>query len=181
MSRKRLVPETRSKRVSIEVFRIFNVVWRYHGTMKYRNNRNNKDERGFTLIELLIVMVILGLLAALVGPRMFGKSDKAKQDSALSQISLFKSAIDIYRLDVGKFPTSDQGLEALRAAPQGAEKTWDGPYLSGEVPLDPWGNPYHYKHPSEHGDYEIVSYGADGQPGGEGLDADIVSWKSTRT
>jgi len=137
----------------------------------------NRQERGFTLIELLIVMVILGLLAALVGPRMFGKTGKAKQKAAKAQISLFETAVDTYRLDVGKFPTTEQGLQALREKPQDQPK-WDGPYLPKQVPLDPWGNPYEYRSPSEHGDYEIVSYGADGASGGEGEDSDVVNWKN---
>ena len=137
----------------------------------------SKKEQGFTLIELLIVMIILGLLAALVGPRMFGKVGSSKQKSAKAQISLFETAIDTYRLEVGKFPTTEQGLQALRVCPDGVIK-WDGPYLPKDVPLDPWGNPYTYKYPGEHGDYEIVSYGADGRAGGESEDTDIVSWKN---
>jgi general secretion pathway protein G len=139
--------------------------------------RFSRRDAAFTLIELLIVMVILGLLAALVGPRMFGKTEKAQQRAAKSQITLFETAIDTYRLDVGRFPTTEQGLQALRVAPDGATR-WDGPYLPKEIPLDPWGNPYAYKSPGDHGDYDIVSYGADGMPGGEGPDADIVSWKN---
>lgn len=138
---------------------------------------NRRKEPGFTLIELLIVMIILGLLAALVGPRMFGKTGKAKQKAAKSQISLLETAIDTYRLDVGKFPTTQQGLQALREQPSGEDK-WDGPYLPKEVPLDPWGNPYEYKAPGDHSDYDIISYGADGNPGGEDENMDIVSWKN---
>ncbi len=137
-----------------------------------------KKEQGFTLIELLIVMIILGLLAALVGPRMFGKAEKARQKAAKDQISLFETAIDTYRLDVGKFPTTEQGFQALRVRPAGVGDRWDGPYLKKDIPLDPWGNPYSYKYPGEHGDYDIVSMGADGKPGGDGEDADIVSWKN---
>ena len=138
--------------------------------------RYARKEQGFTLIELLIVMVILGLLAALVGPRMFGKVGKSRQKAADAQISLFETALDIYRLDIGKYPTTDQGLQALRVKPDGVEK-WDGPYLPKDVPLDPWGNRYVYESPGEHGDYDIISLGADGGPGGEGEDTDIVSWK----
>lgn len=138
--------------------------------------RDRKDS-GFTLIELLIVMVILGLLAALVGPRMFGKTGKARQKAAKAQISLFETALDTYRLDVGKFPTTDQGMKVLRERPENEAK-WDGPYLPKETPLDPWGNPYDYRSPGEHGDYDILSYGADGAPGGEGEGEDIVNWKN---
>ena len=135
-----------------------------------------RRERGFTLIEMLIVMVILGLLAALVGPRMFGKVGKSRQNAAKVQIALFETALDTYRLDTSKYPTTDQGLQALRVKPSGVER-WDGPYLPKDVPLDPWGHPYQYRSPGEHGDYDIVSLGADGNPGGEGEDEDVVNWK----
>ena len=135
------------------------------------------NERGFSLMELLIVMVILGLLAALVGPTFWRHESRAKLQSAKSQISLFETAIDTYRLEVGKFPTTDQGLQALRARPQGVEK-WGGPYLPKNIPPDPWENAYDYKSPGEHGDYDIISYGADGQSGGEGEDQDVVNWKN---
>ncbi len=133
-------------------------------------------EKGFTLIEVLIVMVILGLLAALVGPRMFGKVDTSKQKAAKSQIALFETALDTYRLDVGKYPTEEEGLQALREKPDDA-KNWDGPYLAKEVPPDPWGNAYVYISPGEHGDYDITSLGADGEEGGEKENLDIVNWK----
>ncbi len=136
-----------------------------------------KNKRGFTLIELLIVMIILGLLAALVAPRMFGKVGASKQKAAQAQIALFETALDTYRLDVGRFPTTEQGLTALRAKSEGLDN-WDGPYLPKEIPLDPWERPYEYRHPGEHGDFDIISYGADGQPGGEGEDTDIVNWKN---
>lgn len=135
----------------------------------------DRKQKGFTLIEVLIVMVILGLLAALVGPRMFGKVGASKQKAAQAQISLIGTALDTYRLDVGKYPTTDEGLEALRAQPNDVAK-WDGPYLPKEIPLDPWGNPYQYVSPGEHGDYDMFSFGADGSLGGEGEDEDIVSW-----
>ncbi len=134
-----------------------------------------RNQKGFTLIELLIVMVILGLLAALVGPRMFGKVGSSKQKAAEAQISLFGTALDTYRLDVGKYPTTEQGLEALRRQPNDTPN-WDGPYLPKDIPLDPWGNSYEYKSPGDHGDYDLYSMGADGSMGGEGEDADIVSW-----
>ena len=138
--------------------------------------RQKRHFSGFTLIELLIVMVIISLLAALVAPRFFGQEKKAKQRGAKGQIALLESAVDTYRLDIGRYPTTEQGLEALRERPGGIDK-WDGPYLRKELPLDPWGNPYVYESPSEHGEYAIISYGADGKPGGEGIDMDIVSWK----
>ena len=140
--------------------------------MKKYRKRND----GFTLIELLIVMVILGLLAALVGPRMFGKVGGSRQKAAKAQITLFETALDTYKLDTSKYPTTSQGLQALRTQPSGVER-WDGPYLPKDVPLDPWGHAYEYRSPGEHGDFDIISYGADGSPGGEDEDMDIVSWR----
>jgi len=129
------------------------------------------NEQGFTLIEILIVVIIIGLLASLVAPKLFTKVDKARINTAKAQIELLCSAIDTYRLDLGKFPSS---LIELRVS---TNPKWDGPYLPKDIPLDPWNNPYVYKYPGEHGPYDIISYGADGQPGGEGNDEDIVSWK----
>jgi len=143
---------------------------------KKQKDSNRIKEKGFTLIEMLIVMVIIGLLAALVGPRMFGKVEKSKQKAAKAQIALFETALDTYRLDVGKYPTTDMELQALRVRPEDVEK-WDGPYLPKEIPLDPWGHSYEYRSPGEHGEYDILSLGADGSPGGDGVDADIGSWK----
>lgn len=137
-----------------------------------------KRNAGFTLIELLIVMIILGLLAALVAPRMFGKVGSSKQKAAKAQMALFETALDTYRLDMGKYPTTEMGLAALREKPNDADTSWDGPYLPKEVPLDPWGHAYVYVQPGEHGDYDILSYGADKQPGGEDEDSDIGNWKS---
>ena len=138
--------------------------------------RFKKKEKGFTLIEMLIVMVILGLLAALVGPRMFGKVGKSRQKAAKAQIALFETALDTYRLDTSKYPTTEQGLQALRTKPDGVER-WDGPYLPKDVPLDPWGHAYEYRSPGEHGEYDIISLGADGTAGGEGENEDVVNWK----
>ncbi len=135
-----------------------------------------KREKGFTLVELLIVMVILGLLGALVGPELWKKIAGAKRKAAFTQIHEFGTTLDLYRLDVGKYPTTDQGLEVLRTN-QGDVSKWDGPYLKKEVPKDPWSNAYEYKSPGENGDYDLISYGRDGAPGGEGEDADVVSWK----
>jgi len=144
--------------------------------MKIKKKKYGKTEKGFTLIELLVVMIIIGLLGSLVGPKMFGSLGKSKTRTAKAQISLFETALDMYRLDIGKYPTTDMGLAALRTKPEANEK-WDGPYLPKEIPMDPWDNPYNYKSPSEHGDYEIISYGADGVEGGKGDNQDIVNWR----
>ena len=135
--------------------------------------RRKKKEMGFSLIELLIVMVIMGLLAALVGPRMFGKVGKSKQNAARAQMALFETALDTYRLDVGKYPSTEQGLKALRTKPGGEEK-WDGPYLPKSVPKDPWGHPYVYRR-TDNGEVEMISLGANSTEGGDGEDKDISS------
>ena len=134
------------------------------------------QKHGFTLIELLVVIIIIGLLAALVGPRFFGKVGTAKLKATKAQIEMFGTALDTFRLDVGRYPTTEEGLKALREKPAGAER-WEGPYLPKEIPSDPWGKPYMYKSPGDHGDYDIVSYGLDGVEGGEGENQDVVSWK----
>jgi len=131
---------------------------------------------GFTLIELLVVMVILGLLAALVAPRLFGKVGQSKLGAAQAQIELFGTALDAFRLDIGRYPSTAEGLGALLERPAGVE-SWQGPYLRKAVPPDPWGRPYVYKSPGDHGEYDLISYGGDGQPGGEGESQDIVSWQ----
>jgi general secretion pathway protein G len=136
-----------------------------------------KQARGFTLIELIVVIVILGLLAGLVVPRLFKHVGQARTATAKAQIAAFQTALGVYKLDTDSFPTNDMGLAALRTAPPGV-RNWNGPYLPKDVPLDPWGNPYVYKFPGDHGDEpDIISYGADGRPGGEGEDADVCSWK----
>jgi general secretion pathway protein G len=129
---------------------------------------------GFTLVELLVVMVIIGLIAALVAPRLFPKLGKGKQSAAKAQIELLGQALDQFRLDVGKYPSTQEGLNALAVNPN-VEK-WDGPYLKKGLPNDPWDKPYVYQCPGTHGEYDLLSYGRDGQPGGEGEDADVVSW-----
>jgi len=139
-------------------------------------NRSFWEERGFTLIELLVVMVIIGLLAALVAPRMFGRVGKAKQQAAQAQIENLGGALKLFRLDIGRYPTTEEGLEALRTNPGDAPR-WDGSYTEKEIPKDPWGNPYVYNSPGDHGDYDLISYGADNTDGGEGENTDIVSWK----
>lgn len=145
-------------------------------SMAGRKTRHKDRESGFTLIELLVVMIIIGLLAALVGPGLFSTLGKSKLKSAKAQIELFGTALDAFRLEIGRYPTSEEGLQALRENP-GEAAGWDGPYLRKEVPLDPWGKPYHYQSPGEQGDYDLFSYGADRSPGGEGENQDIASWK----
>ncbi len=125
-------------------------------------------------MELLVVMVIIGLIAALVGPRLFPKLGKGKQSAAKAQIELLGQALDQLRLDTGRYPTTQEGLSALMINP-GIDK-WEGPYLKKDLPNDPWGRPYNYQCPGTHGEYDLLSFGRDGSPGGEGEDADVVSW-----
>lgn len=131
--------------------------------------------RGFTLLELLVVMVIIGLLAGIVAPQYFAQLGKSNAKVARAQIESLGQALDQYRLDVGQYPTTEQGLGSLRKQPQQLAR-WQGPYLKRDVPLDPWGRPYLYQAPGAHGEYDLVSLGADGQAGGEGESADVVSW-----
>ncbi|HKW99115.1 MAG TPA: type II secretion system major pseudopilin GspG [Bryobacteraceae bacterium] len=140
--------------------------------------RKRKQEAGVTLIEMLVVVVIIALFAAIVAPRMFKQSDKARVVAAHAQINSFMTALGAYKLDTGIFPSTDEGLQALRVRPNNLAQ-WQGPYLPQEIPVDPWGHPYVYKYPGEHGDEpDVICYGADGQPGGDGINADVVSWKS---
>ncbi len=131
--------------------------------------------RGFTLLELLVVMVIIGLLAGFVAPRYFGQVGKSEVKVARAQIDAFDKALDQYRLDTGHYPSPDQGLSALQARPQNEPK-WSGPYLKKQPPLDPWGHAYVYKFPGEHSEFDLISYGKDGQPGGAGEAEDITNW-----
>lgn len=137
------------------------------------------NSRGFTMMELLIVLVILGLLAALVGPTLFQRINPAKQSVARTQIENFMTALDSYFVDTGGFPTTQQGLVALRLKPSGDTK-WNGPYLKKDIPHDPWGNPFQYRAPGRNGGYEISSYGADGKEGGEEENADVNSWEAQK-
>ena len=131
---------------------------------------------GFTLIELLVVLVILGLLAGLVGPRLFGKVDSSKVKTAETQIKMLKGALQTYRLDVGSYPNTAQGLAALQKAPTEASRFWQGPYLDDNLPDDPWGNPYNYQSPVENlQGMALYSLGADGTEGGEEINAEIGS------
>ena len=134
-----------------------------------------RGARGFTLLELLVVIVIIGLLAAYVGPKYFAQLGKSEVTVAKAQIEAFEKSLDTYRLDVGRYPTTEEGLAALLVAPPAAGTRWNGPYLKKAVPLDPWGHAYQYRAPGSKGEYDIVSMGKDGQPGGSGENADISS------
>ena len=137
------------------------------------------DQRGFTLIELLVVIIVLGLLVGLVGPRLFGRVGQSKQAAARAQIELFGAALDQYRLDVGRYPDTAQGLAALWGNPNAPN--WNGPYLKKPPPGDPWGNAYKYRCcPGQHGEYDLWSEGGDGAPGGEGENAGVVSWDASQ-
>lgn len=131
--------------------------------------------QGFTLLELLVVMVIIGLLAGYVGPKYFSQIGKSEIKLAKAQIDSLEKSLDQYRLDTGHYPSSEDGLAALVTRPA-SETKWDGPYLKKNVPLDPWGNAYVYKIPGEHGEFDLLSYGKDGQMGGEGEAADVTNW-----
>jgi general secretion pathway protein G len=142
-------------------------------TRKARSPRTRAG--GFTLLELLVVIVIIGLLAAYVGPKYFSQLGKSEVTIAKAQIEAFEKSLDTYRLDVGRYPSGEEGLAALMTAPASAGAKWNGPYLKKGVPPDPWGHPYQYRSPAAKGEYEIVSFGRDGQPGGTGDNADISS------
>lgn len=134
---------------------------------------------GFTLIEILVVIAVIAVLATLVAPEVFKHLGSARESTARSQVEMLGAALDAYRLDLGRYPTTQEGLAALRQAPAGAGARWRGPYLRKEVPPDPWGNPYEFRSPGTVNprNYDLLSLGADGKPGGEGEDADIRSWE----
>ncbi|MBY0474352.1 MAG: type II secretion system major pseudopilin GspG [Nitrosomonas sp.] len=138
-----------------------------------RQKANNM--RGFTLLELLVVMVIIGLLAAYVGPKYFSQVGKSEIKMAQAQIDALEKALHQYRLDVGSYPATELGLAALVSRPSN-EPRWHGPYLSKMPPADPWGRAYVYKYPGERSEFDLLSYGRDGQPGGDGEAADITNW-----
>ncbi|MDO9007097.1 MAG: type II secretion system major pseudopilin GspG [Thiobacillus sp.] len=140
----------------------------------HRLSRLNRDA-GFTLLELLVVLVILGLLAGYVAPKYFAQVGKSEVKTAAAQIVALEKALDQYRIDTSRYPSTEQGLAALNTKPAD-EPRWDGPYLKKTVPNDPWGKPYQYRTPGEHGEIDLFSYGRDGVPGGTGNDADINNW-----
>jgi general secretion pathway protein G len=147
-------------------------------SMYYDNKR--KHNQGFTLIEIMVVLVILGILAGLIVPRIIGRPDEARRMKAKIQIQSLETALQLYKLDTGNYPSTEQSLQALVEAPPAGElaKSWrEGGYLEkGAVPKDPWGNDYIYLSPGTHGDFDLISYGADGTAGGDGKNADINSW-----
>jgi general secretion pathway protein G len=142
--------------------------------------RKRRNERGFTLIELMVVIVILGILAGLIVPRIMGRPDEARQAKARIQIESIETALKLYKLDNGSYPTTEQGLQALVEAPEVGElaRSWrEGGYLEkGKIPKDPWNNEYIYLSPGTQGDFDLISYGADGELGGEGKNKDIANW-----
>jgi general secretion pathway protein G len=140
--------------------------------------KQKQREAGFTLIELMIVLFILGLLAALVAPRLMGRVGKAKQKTAQAQLQLLGTALDLFHLDVGRYPTTEEGLRVLKEKPNNLPG-WGGPYMDKAIPNDPWSRPYAYKSPGEHGPYDLSSLGADGAPGGDGENQDITNWQTS--
>ena len=138
--------------------------------------QKRKRQSGFTLMELLVVLAILGLLMALVGPNVMRQLGGAKTKTAGIQIKDLEQALEMYKLDVGRYPSSQEGLEALTRKPSNATG-WNGPYLKSDVPMDPWNREYHYKYPGERAEVDIYTYGANGSPGGEGEDTDVGNWK----
>ena len=133
------------------------------------------SSQGFTLLELLVVMVIIGLLAGFVGPKYFSQIGKSNVTVTKTQIESFSKSLDAYRLDMGRYPTTEEGLDALTSAPAATPEKWRGPYLSKKVPLDPWGQPYMYRSPGTAAEFDLISLGADGKSGGTGDNADLTN------
>ena len=141
------------------------------------NMKRPLAQRGMTLIEILVVLVLIGIVLGIVGGNFIGRGEKAKADAAKIEISQIGQALDLYKLETGRYPSSSEGLQALVSAPSGAQN-WNGPYWKkSTVPKDPWGNEYQYASPGSHGPYDIISYGADGKEGGDGGDKDVTSWE----
>jgi general secretion pathway protein G len=140
-----------------------------------RKGSGLRNQGGFTLVELIVVMVIIGLLASFVYVKFIGRVGESKQNAAKAQIEILNQALELYRLDTGQYPSSEEGLNALNDDPR--VDNWAGPYLKKAVPNDPWRRPYNYQAPGNHGDYDLTSYGADGSPGGEGENKDVNSWE----
>jgi general secretion pathway protein G len=138
-------------------------------------NKRSRRNAGFTFIEMIVVVSIIGLLLALVGPRFIRGQEKAEVKAAAAQIENLGTALDTFRLDVGRYPSTQEGLGALNQRPSAADR-WDGPYLKKAIPADPWGRPFFYRSPGEHGAYDLYSLGADGAPGGDGPNRDVASW-----
>jgi general secretion pathway protein G len=148
----------------------------FEGVAMLSNKVKSKRQSGFTLMELLVVLAILGLLMSLVGPRVLSQLGGAKSKTAAIQIKDLEQTLEMYMLDTGRFPSDEDGLDALVNKP-GDAPGWNGPYLKSDVPLDPWKRPYNYKYPGDHGEVDIFSYGKNGSAGGDGEDADVGNWK----
>lgn len=144
-------------------------------TSNVRQRYSLIEQKGFTLLELLVVMVIIGLLAGYVGPKYFAQIGKSETKTAMSQIDALSKALDQYRIDTGHYPSTEDTLQVLFTRPTN-EARWDGPYLKKAVPVDPWKRDYLYRHPGDHGEYDLYSLGSDGQPGGTGDAADVTNW-----
>jgi general secretion pathway protein G len=148
---------------------------RVPGAARALGGRRGRLPQGFTLLELLVTLVIVGLLAGIVGPNVFKQMGKSEVKAARAQMDGLQKALDQYRLDVGRYPATEQGLAALWSKP-GNEPRWAGPYLSKAVPQDPWGRDYLYRSPGEHGEYDLATLGKDGREGGDGENQDVMSW-----
>jgi general secretion pathway protein G len=161
----------------ISILNFLRARYAFHSEERCGNRAERRGEAGFTLIELLVVMVILVLLASLVAPRVIGYIGSSKSKTAKVQIESLSTSLELYKLDTGDYPSDNDGLVALTSRPASAGN-WNGPYLKKDtVPTDPWGNPYHYRHPGEHAEFDIYTLGKDNQPGGEGENQDVASWQ----